>query len=238
VNSFLAGLTDALFPPRCMACGAVLSEEKQSFCSDCFLEIKFIQSPLCPCCGQPFAEPEDKDHLCGDCLLSRPPFSTARALGRYEMALMNVIHKFKYGGKIASGVRLGKLMAEFSYGAFNIADYSLIMPVPLHTRRLRERGFNQSMILAEEISRHFSINLDFLSLRRVVCTESQASLSKEMRERNIKGAFSVAHAEKINGEKIILVDDVYTTGSTVKECARILLKNKAAEVAVLTLARA
>ena len=112
------------------------------------------------------------------------------------------------------------------------------MPVPLHARRLRERGFNQSMILAEEISRHFSINLDFLSLRRVVRTESQASLSREMREQNIKGAFSVADAEKINGEKIILVDDVYTTGSTVKECACILLKNKAAEVAVLTLARA
>ncbi|HLA28716.1 MAG TPA: ComF family protein [Syntrophales bacterium] len=238
MNIILAGLTDALFPPRCMACGAVLSEEKQSFCSDCFLEIKFIRSPLCSCCGQPFAEPGDKDHLCGDCLLSRPPFSVARTLGRYEMALMDVIHKFKYGGKIASGVRLGKMMAESSYGDFNIADYSLIMPVPLHTRRLRERGFNQSMILAEEISRLFSVNLDFLSLRRAVCTESQTSLSKEMRERNIKSAFSVVDAEKIKGEKIILVDDVYTTGSTVKECARILLKNKAAEVAVLTLARA
>lgn len=135
------------------------------------------------------------------------------------------------------GERLGKLMAEFPYPAFNIMDYSLIMPVPLHPRRLRQRGFNQAAILAREISRRFSIALDFSSLERVVFTDSQASLGKEKREINVKAAFAVADPGKITGQKIILVDDVLTTGSTAKECARALLKHKAEQVAVLTLAR-
>jgi ComF family protein len=151
---------------------------------------------------------------------------------------MDVIHKFKYGGKTAVGERLGKLMAEFPYPDFSIMDYSLIIPVPLHPRRLRQRGFNQAVILAREISRRFSIALDFSSLKRVVFTGSQVSLTKEKRETNIKAAFAVADPGKITGQKIILVDDVLTTGSTAKECARTLLKHKAGQVAVLTLARA
>jgi ComF family protein len=129
-------------------------------------------------------------------------------------------------------------MAEFPYPTFDIMDYSLIMPVPLHTRRLRQRGFNQAVILAREISRRFSIALDFSNLKRVVFTESQARLGREEREINVKAAFAVAEPEKITGQKIVLVDDVLTTGSTVEECARALLKHKAEQVAVLTLARA
>jgi ComF family protein len=221
-----------------MACGTVLREKKSSFCPDCFSQIEFIGSPLCVLCGQPFSEPGESDHMCGACLLARPPFSIARALGEYERVLMDVIHRFKYGGKISLGERLGEFMADLSYPSLAIADYSVIMPVPLHPRRLRQRGFNQAMILAREISRRFSLRLDFLSLQRIVFTEPQVGLGKDMRERNIRGAFHVADAGRIKGEKIILVDDVYTTGSTAKECARILMKNKAEKVAVLTLARA
>ena len=238
MKNILKGIADVVFPPRCMACGAVLIEEGIYFCPDCFARIKFIRSPLCPRCGVPFAETGEQDHICGACLLSDPAFSAARALGRYETALMDVIHKFKYGGKTAVGEKLGKLMAEFPYPAFNIMDYSLIMPVPLHPRKLRQRGFNQSAILAREISRRFSIALDFSSLKRVVFTDSQSSLGKEKRAINVKAAFAVADPEKITGQKIILVDDVLTTGSTAKECARALLKHKAEQVAVLTLARA
>jgi ComF family protein len=221
-----------------MACGKVLREKQLSFCPDCLSQIEFIRSPLCSLCGQPFSEPGERNHICGACLLANPPFSAARALGQYERVLMDVIHRFKYGGKVSLGERLGEFMADYSYPSLAIADYSLIMPVPLHPRRLRQRGFNQAMILAREISRRFSLHLDFLSLQRIICTEPQVGLGKEKREQNIKGAFHVADAGRIKGEKIILVDDVYTTGSTVKECARILMKNKADNVAVLTLARA
>ena len=175
--------------------------------------------------------------MCGDCLLAGPVFSVARALGQYDRVLMDVIHRFKYGGKVSLGERLGEFMAENSYPALAVADYSLIMPVPLHPRRLRQRGFNQSLILAREISRRFSRRLDFLSLRRIVFTEPQVGLGKERRERNLRGAFRVDDAGRIKGEQIILVDDVYTTGSTVKECALTLMNSKAEKVAVLTLAR-
>jgi ComF family protein len=238
LQSVLKCLADLVFPPQCMACGTVLRENKLSFCQDCFSQIGFIYSPLCSLCGQPFSEPGVSDHMCGACLLAAPAFSVARALGQYERVLMDVIHRFKYGGKTSLGERLGKFMADFSYPSLAITDYSLIMPVPLHPRRLKQRGFNQAVILAREISRRFSVHLDFVSLQRIVFTEPQVGLGKDMRERNIRGAFRVADAGRIRDEKIILVDDVYTTGSTVKECARILMKSKAEKVAVLTLARA
>ena len=178
------------------------------------------------------------NHICGDCITSKSDFFVARAVGRYETTLLEAIHRFKYNGKITIGEVLGKFMAEFEYSDLNIGDYSLIMPVPLHPKKLRARGFNQSVILAREISKRFSLPLDFLTLKRQIYTEPQINLGKKKRELNVRGVFSVTHPHKIQGQKIILVDDVYTSGSTVKECARILMKNKAEKVAVLTLARA
>lgn len=129
-------------------------------------------------------------------------------------------------------------MAEYAYPLFDISENSLIIPVPLHPKKLRERGFNQSLILAREISKKFSIPLDFMTLRRHINTEPQVSLGKKNREANVHGAFLVTEPEKIKGRRIILVDDVYTSGSTVKECARVLIKSKAEAVLVVTLARA
>jgi ComF family protein len=239
LKAILKGLADVVFPPRCMACGNVLNEqEDRPFCPTCVSRIQYISSPLCPCCGIPMLGTEGTDHFCGTCLLARPSFSVARAVARYETILLDAIHAFKYSGKITNGQTLGKMMADYGYHDFNISSYSLIIPVPLHRRRLRERGFNQSAILAREIAGRFSLPLDLLSLKKNIFTEAQVGLGKNQRTSNVKGAFDVRDHKKIEGQKIILVDDVYTTGSTVKECARVLMKNKAAEVAVLTLARA
>jgi ComF family protein len=238
LKRFIQGLGDLVFPPRCMACGVLLDGPGgELFCSSCFSLIRFVTAPLCPCCGIPLTG-AGADHLCGDCILSRPPYAIARAVARYEAVLLDAIHVFKYKGKITTGEVLGKIMAEYAYPDFSIADYSLIVPVPLHPKRLRERGFNQAVILAREISKRFSIPLDFLTLRRHVFTEPQVSLGKDQRTANVRGAFVVKNEKKVEGQKIILVDDVYTTGSTVKECAGALMAHGAAEVAVLTLARA
>jgi len=221
-----------------MACSILLvGPGDATFCPECFSMIRFVAPPMCPCCGIPMAG-AGVDHLCGNCLVSRPPFAIARAVARYEAVLLDAIHVFKYKGKITTGEVLGKIMADHIYPDFSIADYSLIVPVPLHAKRLRERGFNQAVILAREISKRFSIRLDFLTLRRHVFTEPQVSLGKDQRTANVRGAFVVKDGKKIQGQKIILVDDVYTTGSTVKECAGALMAHGAAEVAVLTLARA
>ena len=222
-----------------MTCDAILEHHKHlPFCSACYAKIHFIQSSLCPCCGIPFAGADGGSHLCGDCIVSKSVYSAARAVGRYETTLLEAIHRFKYNGRIHIGEILGKLTAEFAYPGFNIGEYSLIMPVPLHPKRLREREFNQSVVLAREVSRTFHIPLDFMTLRRHVYTDPQISLGKKEREANVHGAFSVADSGKVKGQRIILVDDVYTSGSTVKECARVLMKNRAERVAVLTLARA
>ena len=239
LKHILTALADIVFPPRCLTCTAIIDHQNHtSFCPACFSKIHYVRSPLCPCCGIPFEGADGCDHICGDCITSKAVFSVARAVGHYETILLEAIHRFKYNGKIYIGEILGRLMAEFAYPLFNISENSLIMPVPLHPKKLRERGFNQSVILAREISKKYSISLDFMTLRRHINTEPQISLGKKERESNVRGVFSVADPERIKGQKIILVDDVYTSGSTVKECARVLMKNKAVTVAVVTLARA
>jgi ComF family protein len=239
VKVAIAGLIDIVFPPRCISCEAVIyGEDDHCFCPDCFAGIDFIRSPLCTHCGMPFTGDHQTDHLCGDCLSSKPFFTVARSVGQYQGILLNCIHKFKYQEKIAVGEVLGKLMAVFVYPAINISEYSLIMPVPLHRKRLRERGFNQSLILAKEIAKEFSLPLDFMTLKRRIYAGPQVGLGRTERQSNVKNAFAVKDSNRVRGERIILVDDVYTTGSTGNECARVLMNCEAREVAIITLARA
>lgn len=239
MTAALTALTELLFPTLCLSCGEVLSERGgHPFCPECFAGIRFINGPLCPVCGIPYPAEASPDHVCGDCLLKKRHIKTARSLGVYESILHDAIHAFKYGGNLTLGERLGRLMAEHDYPSFRIRDYSLILPVPLHPRRLRQRGFNQSVILAREISRRHGVAMDFRTLRRIVDTESQAGLKKEERRSNIRQAFCTADPERVRGQNILLVDDVYTTGSTLGECAKTLLKGGAEAVGALTLARA
>ncbi len=239
VREMASGLADLLFPPNCSACGKVLIADRGSpLCPECFATINFITSPLCTTCGMPFILTDGSDHLCHDCILSKPPFSMARALGKYAGALLEVIHLFKYHGNVSAGETLGRMMARTNYDSLAIGEYSLILPVPLHPARLRERGFNQSLILAKQISDRFCIPVDFLALRRTIHTEAQVNLSKPHRVSNVRGAFEVTDRSLTEDRRILLIDDVYTTGSTAKECAETLMKNGASEVAVLTLARA
>jgi ComF family protein len=239
VTTALTALTELLFPSLCLSCGRILRERRgHPFCSDCYSGIRFIAAPLCPVCGIPYPAEESPDHACGDCILNKRHIGAARSLGVYESVLLDAIYTFKYGGNLTLGERLGRLMADHDYPSFRIGDYSLIVPVPLHPRRLRQRGFNQSVILAREIVKRCGIAMDFRALRRIVDTESQAGLKKEERRSNIRKAFSIPDPERVRGKRILLVDDVYTTGSTLGECARILLKGGAESVGALTLARA
>ncbi len=238
-KEIVSGLADILFPPECRACGtALIADGEHPFCPECLSTINFVASPLCSSCGLPFTETDGVNHLCEECILSTPPFSMARALGKYEGALLDTIHLFKYNGKVSIGEALGRMMAKACYDSLATGDYSLIIPVPLHPKKLRERGFNQSLILARQISKRFSVPIDFITLRRVIHTESQVGLSRQKRAVNVRGAFEVTDQTGIENKKILLIDDVYTTGSTARECSKILMKNGAKEVAVLTLARA
>jgi len=239
LQEILTGIADLIFPPRCIACGELLEQHAPlPFCTSCMTGIRFIGSPLCPRCGTPFPAAEGEDHLCGKCLVTERTYAVARSVGRYEETLLTAIHRFKYRGKTGIGDLLGKIMADFADNLWDMKVFDRILPVPLHPRRLRERGFNQAVILARGLSKRFDIPLDFTSLRRDRFTPPQVGLDRQQRSANVQGAFTVAHPERIAGRRLLLVDDVYTTGSTLTECARVLIRAKADSVAVFTMARA
>lgn len=239
MKEVLTGLADVIFPPRCLTCGVILERrDSLPFCPPCLSGIRFIRSPLCSCCGVPFPLPEGADHLCGDCLVTQRSYAIARAVGYYEETLLTAIHLFKYRGRTGIGEVLGRIMADFAGGIWDMKVFSLLLPVPLHRKRLQERGFNQAAILARALSKRFSIPLDFMTLRREVPTAPQVGLGLEERWANVRGAFAVRKPEKIAGRRVLLVDDVFTTGSTLSECAAVLIQAGAEAVAVLTLARA
>jgi ComF family protein len=234
----LNDLSSVIFPPQCLGCADTLSSfDGKMLCRKCEGEVHFIEGALCSICGTNFSYSPAGSHLCGDCLEKTPYFFRARAVFSYETIILEAIHRFKYKRDLSTGETLASFMADFSFPDINLADYSLIVPVPLHVKRLRERGFNQSLILARAIGKERRIPVNFSLLKRHKFTSTQTASHKKERQQNIRGAFEVTDKEKIAGQNIILVDDVYTTGATVNECAKTLIKAKARKIAVLTLAR-
>ena len=237
-KNIIQNITDIFYPPICPGCTAILRpEEEKYFCSDCHEKIRFLTGSICPVCGIAFFDSPAGNHLCGNCIGQRPFFSVARAVAAYENTILKTIQKFKYGRDLSTGSVLARFMADFSFPDFDYKKYSLIAPVPLHIKKLRQRGFNQSVILAKALKKKWRLPLNYFLLKRTKFTLTQTGLDKKEREKNIKGVFKVTSDEAVDGQNIILVDDVYTTGSTLNECAKTLRKAGAKEIAALTLAR-
>jgi len=238
LTTILNDVGDIIFPPQCPACTALLNfPQIRGFCPSCREQIRFINGGICPICGIPFRASPAENHICGNCLENMPFYTKARAVADFETIITDAIHNFKYKRNIYLGRVLGSFMADFSFPDFAVPEYSLFIPVPLHVKRLRERGFNQSLLLAEELAKKHKLPVNFSLLKRHKFTLTQTGLNKKEREKNISGAFAVTDAKNLSGKSIILVDDVYTTGATINECARVLLEAGAQKVAVLTLAR-
>lgn len=235
---FCQALVNFFFPPRCLLCGETLKEfQDDRPCSLCLSRMKFFSHPRCPRCGLVFMTASGDDHLCSGCLNEERYFTKARAIGPYEGVLLEAISRFKYQKASRLAKPLGMLLAEYEDPEFPFSEFDLLLPVPLHSKRLRERGFNQSLLLAGRVSRKHAISLDFTSLQRTRHTDPQTQLSGAERQKNIRGAFEVRRPGAIRGKKILLIDDVFTTGATVQECAKVLLKAGSKRVDVLTLAR-
>ena len=234
----LRNVSDVIFPPQCLGCSTIFESVKNRiFCPACAENVHHISGSICSVCGITFADSPAGNHLCGVCLEKRPWFSQARAVFSYEGVILNAIHQFKYKRDIASGEMMACFMADFSFPDIDFSEYSLIVPVPLHIKRLRERGFNQSLILARHLGEKKDIPVNFSLLRRHKFTATQTGSNKTERKQNIKGAFEVSDSKIIASKNILLVDDVYTTGATVDECSKTLIKAGAQKVSVLTLAR-
>jgi ComF family protein len=174
------------------------------------------------------------DHQCGDCREKPPKFDRAVSAAVYENALAEAIHLFKYSKKANWSRPLGRLLCT------RVADFGkldVILPVPLHSKRLRQREFNQSLLLAREVSLASGIPLQVDNLRRMRWTLPQIELNGDERRKNVRGAFEVIRPDRVQDQSVLLIDDVYTTGATVNECARVLKRAGAETVNVLTVAR-
>jgi ComF family protein len=203
----------------------------------CAADITLITPPFCTCCGMSFNFAAGGSHLCSTCLNSPYFFSKARAILAYNDGAAKLIHSFKYNGSTAQFSTFKDLW-EKSGLENDLCSPDLIIPVPLHLERLRERGFNQALLLAQIFFSHQKEKISPHLLKRLKKTPHQTTLSGQARRKNMKTAFAVSNQEMIKGKNIILIDDVFTTGTTINECAKILHQAGAHEIQVLTLARA
>ncbi|MFC1862862.1 ComF family protein [Thermodesulfobacteriota bacterium] len=239
-KNIFSGLVDIIYPVRCHACQKFLEENEQgglAICSDCLKSFVRITSPFCSVCRTPFISRTGENHHCENCLRKRPQYEALGAPFLYEGVLMGIIHQFKYSGKSHYADSLGHLLASFARQWLIDPEHYLMMPVPLHPKKLRQRGFNQSLLLARIVSSIFNAELDFLSLKRIKYSIAQTGLSKKERIKNVRKAFEYTGDIDIKDRTIVLVDDVATTGSTLNECARILKKSGCKKVFGLVLAR-
>ena len=233
------GLVNAVLPPQCLACDALVATPG-SLCSPCWVSAKFITAPQCSICGVPYSFDPGADAVCGACHRDRPRFDRARAVLRYDDLGRRLVVAFKHGDRTHGAPTFGRWLARA--GGELIAGADLIAPVPLHRLRLMRRRFNQSAMLAQAVCRSpvgegLQFAPDVLLRRRH--TPSQAGLNAVQRRRNVRNAFAVnpRRTTLIDRRRVLLVDDVFTTGATVSECARILRRAGASAVDILTLAR-
>lgn len=234
----LTSLIDLLYPPRC--CGCNDTTPTDGLCSTCIGQLRPVHPPQCQMCGLPFASRADTSRPCGHCLTRVPAYRRAQACLVYDAQdssnpLATVIQSLKYDRDISLAPLLSGLLLRYLP---ILAPFDLILPVPLHRERLRWRGFNQAVLLARRLSRHSRKPLALRALIRHVATKPQVELGEAERRQNVRGAFEVRDRGVVHQRRVLLIDDVLTTGATVDECARTLRRAGASQVDVLTLARA
>jgi ComF family protein len=249
--SSLSGVAESLFatlfPSDCRLCGAPLVNiSRLPVCRPCLADVRPITGGVCSVCGERVFSPyalSAGETRCGLCRRLQPPFVKAVAYGSYDAGLRELIHLLKYEQvRPAAGV-LGRMLTDAVGGLESVwaRQSVMVVPVPLHARKLRQRGFNQSELIAHHAvklgagSGRLVLHARILERRRE--TQSQIGLTRHQRRENLRGAFAVARPEEINGREILLVDDVFTTGTTVSECARVLRRAGASKVFVATVAR-
>jgi ComF family protein len=237
---FIRQILDFILPTSCSFCNDRIGDSRFPFiCSTCWSDFALLQGPLCPQCGRPFDSPEalssSPEHVCLACRRSPPLFDQALSVGYFEGSLREAVHQFKYRPCRSLGKPLGDWMAT---NVRLVSNIDIIMPVPLHAKRLRQRGFNQALLLAHRLSEIHGIPCSCDNLYRSRPTRPQVELTGAERIRNVTGAFTLRKAGDILNRSVVLVDDVFTTGATMNECASVLKKAGAAQVSGLTLARA
>ena len=253
-SGIAAGLFATLFPSDCRLCGLpLINISRLPVCEDCLSAMRPIAGGLCSICGERVVSPlafaaeetcaESGEVRCGLCRRLEPPYVKATAYGSYESGLRELIHLLKYNQVRTAASVLGRMLAEAieDLQPLFAGEEVVVIPVPLHARKRRQRSFNQSELIARAAlklthgSQRFQLNPAVLIRQRE--TKSQIGLSRHQRRENMRGAFAVTKPSDVTGRDILLVDDVFTTGTTVSECARVLRRAGASKVFVATVAR-
>jgi len=224
-----------VLPPQCVSCRTRLAD--LGFCASCWCELGFIEAPLCDRLGIPF-DYNPGDGIVSAAALAYPPaYARARAVVRYDDVARALVHRFKYKDALDAAPLLGAMMKRSGRHLF--ADSDIVIPVPLYRSRLWWRRYNQAAILANEIAAQTGLGYEPQLLERTRKTKSQVGLSARQRRRNVSGAFAINESafERISGKRVLLIDDVITTGATIESCSKALLNGGAEVVNVLAFAR-
>ena len=226
---------DIALPTLCVACREPVDGE--GVCASCWAKLSFIAPPYCPRLGIPFVYDPGPELLSMEAIANPPAYQRARAAVRYDEVARTLVHALKYQDRTDLAPAMGRWMARAGHELLETAD--LLVPVPLHWRRAWHRRYNQSGALARVVERQSGVKLKGELLRRVRATEQRVGLSRSQRASNVQGAFGVSADQRseIQGRRVVLIDDVLTSGATVDACARALLRAKAVQVDVLVFAR-
>jgi len=245
IGRTVAWIADVVFPRDCVGCGTPLRPASRGeFCAGCLASLPWMPEPVCAVCGEGFKVPSPGDadrfagRVCVRCREDPPPFIRARAAFAYQGAIRHAVQALKFRGRRAAGGALGRLMVEGLDRAGEIPQgIAMIAPVPLHRSRLRQRGYNQAALVAEPLAAALGLPLEEDVLVRERPTPPQVGLDRRERVLNLAGAFAVTAPGRVGGKRVLVVDDVLTTGATVSACAGALVKAGAQEVRVAAVAR-
>lgn len=223
------GILDLIYPPHCVVCR---NADDGYLCQKCIDKIALIEPPLCNKCGKP-----SQESICDECRQHDYAFVCARSAAIFDGPLRDAIHSLKYRNNEVVADPLAQIMADAFVGTRLARSTDILVPVPIHSSRMLQRGFNQSEVLARILASHINKPIEAKVLRKSRKTKHQVDLPHDERSINVRGSFDVINAEKISNKRVLLIDDVFTTGSTLNEAARVLLDAGAAEVRAYTLAR-
>lgn len=236
IRNKMRTLLGLVFPSKCIACHVGIGVDSR-ICFECWKQIEFISHPSCPKCDYPFEFEIGDSMICGNCVKNEMHFDNSKSVFRYGEVSKILVHKLKYSDKLHVAKYLATLM--FKKIQSEKGKFDFIIPVPMHRKKLRSRFYNQAALIARHLSSLSSIPFLPNGLSKTLNHPPQTGLRRELRKNNVKNSFAITkkYVNLIAGKNILLIDDVYTTGSTVNECSRVLKNALCAHITVVTAAR-